>query len=170
MMPRLLETRDEKSGEFVIEDSVTCDALEMIQCHGKEPELERGHLETRISPLNGLVVPVPGRPNVMRADKYWRSRDWGRVVLTIVTPGGGPGEDATMVTSVMAMSQHQVVLLSSVSHSHLSTCLSNTSQLMFQTRCSRCSTLPYFVAGMFEHFVKQTKGQICGNIAHVFCD
>ena len=58
MMPRLLETRDEKSGEFVIEDSVTCDALEMIQCHGKEPKLEHGHPETTRSPLNGLVVPV----------------------------------------------------------------------------------------------------------------
>ena len=89
MMPRLLETRDEKSGEFVIEDSVTCAALEMIQCHGEEPELEHGHPETTRFPLNGLVVPVTVGRNtrkVMRADKYWRSRDWGHRVLTIVTP------------------------------------------------------------------------------------
>ena len=49
---------DEKSGEFAIEDRVTCVVLEVIQCHGKEPELEHGHLETRRSPLNGLMVPV----------------------------------------------------------------------------------------------------------------
>ena len=152
-MPRLLETLDEKSGEFVIEDSVTCDALEMIQCHGKEPKLERGHLETRRSPLNGLVVPVPGRPNEMRADKYWRSRDWGRVVLTIVTPGGGPGEDATMVTSVMAMSQHQVTGGAPLFILSLSP-VSDYNQLTLQIlQCQDvqslpCVNVPHLVAGM----------------------
>ena len=53
-----LTPRDEKSGEFVTGDCVAWVVLEMMQCHGKEPKLERGHLETRRSPLNGLVVPV----------------------------------------------------------------------------------------------------------------
>ena len=56
---------DEKSGELVIEDSVSCAVLEMIQCHGEEPELEHGHPETTRFPLNGLVVPVTVGRNTM---------------------------------------------------------------------------------------------------------
>ena len=97
----------------------------MIQCHEKEPELEREHLEARRSPLNGLVVPVPGRPTVGRADKCWRSdiRETG----DNTSPNHRHSKrrtrmkDATMVPSVMPMSQHQVVLLSSSSHSPVST-------------------------------------------------
>ena len=160
-----LTPRDEKSGEFVTGDCVAWVVLEMMQCHGKEPKLERGHLETRRSPLNGLVVPVPGRPNVLRADKYWRSRDWGRVVLTIVSPWGGPGEDATMVTSVMAMAQHQAGLLSSFSHSHLS---QSTTSWRYRYNVKMyslpCVDVPHLVAGMSWQNLTMTWGQIAATL------